>query len=71
MSEKSTGGDAAAQARSLSATIPVHLKINGTNYNLQIEPRVSLLDALREFIGLAGTKKGCNQGALRSLHGFG
>ncbi len=41
----------------------VSLKINGTNYALQIEPRVSLLDALREFVGLTGTKKGCNQGA--------
>jgi xanthine dehydrogenase YagT iron-sulfur-binding subunit len=30
---------------------------------LDLEPRVSLLDALREFIGLTGTKKGCNQGA--------
>ncbi|MGZ4955200.1 MAG: 2Fe-2S iron-sulfur cluster-binding protein [Methylobacter sp.] len=33
------------------------------DYSLQIEPRVSLLDALREHIGLTGTKKGCNQGA--------
>jgi xanthine dehydrogenase YagT iron-sulfur-binding subunit len=39
------------------------LKINGANYDLQIEPRVSLLDALREYIGLTGPKKGCNQGA--------
>ncbi len=44
-------------------TIPVNLNINGEKYDLQIEPRVSLLDALREFIGLTGTKKGCNQGA--------
>lgn len=44
-------------------TISVKLKINGENRNLNIEPRVSLLDALREFAGLTGTKKGCNQGA--------
>ncbi len=44
-------------------TVSVKLKINGANHDLQIEPRVSLLDALREFIGLTGTKKGCNQGA--------
>ena len=31
--------------------------------SLQLEARVSLLDALREVIGLTGTKKGCNQGA--------
>ncbi len=41
----------------------VVLRVNGTDYNLQIEARVSLLDALRENIGLTGTKKGCNQGA--------
>lgn len=44
-------------------TTAVGLRVNGTNYDLQLEPRVSLLDALREFIGLTGTKKGCNQGA--------
>ncbi len=43
--------------------IKTNLKINGKDYALQIEPRVSLLDALREFAGLTGTKKGCNQGA--------
>ncbi len=42
---------------------PVHLRVNGQDYHLQLEPRVSLLDALREFMGLTGTKKGCNQGA--------
>ena len=41
----------------------VGLNVNGMNYSLQIEARVSLLDALREHIGLTGTKKGCNQGA--------
>jgi len=46
-----------------TGTVSVNLKINGANHDLQIEPRVSLLDALREFIGLTGTKKGCDQGA--------
>lgn len=63
MSENSNGEGLAPQSTSSSATIPVNLKINGASYDLQIEPRVSLLDALREFIGLTGTKKGCNQGA--------
>ncbi|HEY2725664.1 MAG TPA: 2Fe-2S iron-sulfur cluster-binding protein [Parafilimonas sp.] len=44
-------------------TMPVSLAINGKQYDLNLEPRVSLLDALREYIGLTGTKKGCNQGA--------
>jgi len=41
---------------------PVRLNINGRDYNLSLEPRVTLLDALREHIGLAGTKKGCDRG---------
>ena len=41
----------------------VALHVNGIEYNLQLEARVSLLDALREHLGLTGTKKGCNQGA--------
>ena len=45
-----------------AGTIPVTLHINGTEYNLQIEPRVTLLDVLREYIGLTGTKKGCDHG---------
>jgi xanthine dehydrogenase YagT iron-sulfur-binding subunit len=47
----------------LGETVSINLKINGANYEFQIEPRVSLLDALREHIGLTGTKKGCDQGA--------
>ncbi len=51
------------QNKNYSGAIQVTLKINGAAYDLQIEPRVSLLDTLREFAGLTGTKKGCNQGA--------
>ena len=40
----------------------VHLTINGRAYALQLEPRVTLLDALREYVGLTGTKKGCDRG---------
>jgi xanthine dehydrogenase YagT iron-sulfur-binding subunit len=48
---------------SASSTVDILLEINGATYPLRIEPRVSLLDALREYLGLTGTKKGCNQGA--------
>lgn len=41
----------------------ISLKINGVERTLAIEPRVSLLDALRDHLGLHGSKKGCNQGA--------
>jgi xanthine dehydrogenase YagT iron-sulfur-binding subunit len=37
--------------------------VNGVEKVLLIEPRVSLLDALRDHLGLTGTKKGCDQGA--------
>ena len=38
------------------------LNINGREQRLAIDTRTSLLDALREHIGLTGTKKGCDQG---------
>ena len=39
------------------------LTVNGCSHTLDLDPRVSLLDALRERLGLTGTKKGCDQGA--------
>jgi xanthine dehydrogenase YagT iron-sulfur-binding subunit len=43
-------------------TVQITLKINGTEHTLNIEPRVTLLDALRERLNLTGSKKGCNHG---------
>ncbi len=40
----------------------IHLEINGKPYDLEIDARISLLDLLREQIGLTGTKKGCDMG---------
>ncbi len=40
----------------------VQLDINGKVHHLSLEPRVTLLDALREHIGMTGTKKGCDRG---------
>ena len=40
----------------------VAFKINGVEQTVNIEPRVTLLDVLRERVGLTGTKKGCNHG---------
>jgi len=42
--------------------LPVALDINGSRHTLNIEPNVTLLDALRERAGLTGTKKGCDHG---------
>jgi xanthine dehydrogenase YagT iron-sulfur-binding subunit len=41
---------------------PVTLRINGADHRLTIEPRVTLLDALREVLHMTGTKKGCDRG---------
>ena len=43
-------------------TISVTLKVNGADHKLDLDSRVSLLDALREKLGLTGTKKGCDHG---------
>jgi xanthine dehydrogenase YagT iron-sulfur-binding subunit len=40
----------------------VTLRVNGTDHIIDIEPRVTLLAALREVIGLTGTKLGCDRG---------
>ncbi len=53
---------APAAAVSTTHTRPVTLNINGAAHQLQLEPRVSLLDALRERLGLTGSKKGCDHG---------
>jgi xanthine dehydrogenase YagT iron-sulfur-binding subunit len=42
--------------------IAVRLRVNGSNYGLRLDPRVSLLNLLREQLDLPGTKKGCDHG---------
>src|SRR4051812_30536247 len=42
--------------------VPLSLEVNGLPHNLSIEPRVTLLDLLREQLALTGTKKGCDHG---------
>jgi xanthine dehydrogenase YagT iron-sulfur-binding subunit len=45
-----------------AGTVSVHLKINGKAHALELDPRVTLLDALRERLNLTGSKKGCDHG---------
>jgi xanthine dehydrogenase YagT iron-sulfur-binding subunit len=45
-----------------SGTLDIRLNINGTDHTVAIEPRVTLLDALRERLHLTGSKKGCDHG---------
>jgi xanthine dehydrogenase YagT iron-sulfur-binding subunit len=44
------------------AAVRMTLHVNGSDRVVEIEPRVSLLDALREHLDLTGSKKGCDQG---------
>jgi xanthine dehydrogenase YagT iron-sulfur-binding subunit len=43
--------------------VDIVLEVNGRRHSLTIEPRVTLLDALREELRLTGTKKGCDRGS--------
>jgi xanthine dehydrogenase YagT iron-sulfur-binding subunit len=45
------------------SVMSITITINGSQVPLPADPRVSLLDLLREHLHLSGTKKGCNQGA--------
>ncbi len=40
----------------------IRLDINGISHDLDIDPRTTLLDALRQHLGLTGSKKGCDHG---------
>lgn len=53
----------ASPRKSISPTAhPIHLTVNGVKTRLHVEAWTSLLDALREQLGLTGTKKGCDHG---------
>jgi xanthine dehydrogenase YagT iron-sulfur-binding subunit len=52
----------AAALRDASTMADLHLKINGRDYSLKLDPRTSLLDLLREHLHLTGSKKGCDHG---------
>jgi xanthine dehydrogenase YagT iron-sulfur-binding subunit len=46
----------------IEGSVPIVLRVNGERYRVQLDPRTTLLDALRETIRLTGTKKGCDHG---------
>jgi xanthine dehydrogenase YagT iron-sulfur-binding subunit len=55
--------DHAKPAGNASANVhSVALDVNGERHTLSIEPRVTLLDALRDHLGMTGSKKGCDHG---------
>jgi xanthine dehydrogenase YagT iron-sulfur-binding subunit len=54
--------DARAEPADPRAPVPMTLEINGQPQRLALDVRTTLLDALREHLGLTGTKKGCDHG---------
>jgi xanthine dehydrogenase YagT iron-sulfur-binding subunit len=55
-------GAGAVDAETPPAPVTVELQINGQSHILELDPRTTLLDALREHLALTGTKKGCDHG---------
>ena len=51
-----------APASTPEGSVPVTLTVNGARHTVQIDPRSTLLDTLRETLHLTGTKKGCDHG---------
>ncbi len=64
LARAATVEDATASRQSKGARDPLDmtLKINGRDHRLALDVRTTLLDALREHLGLTGSKKGCDQG---------
>lgn len=57
---KSESSEDVAQA--VEGAVPVALKVNGQTHNLRLQPRVTLLDALRERLQITGPKRVCDRG---------
>ena len=58
--ERGAAGAVADTAK--TGAVPVTLRINGQEQRVSVDPRTTLLDCLRETVGLTGTKKGCDHG---------
>jgi xanthine dehydrogenase YagT iron-sulfur-binding subunit len=52
----------AEETAASGGTVPLTLRVNGVEHKLNVEPRVALLDCLRENLHMPGTKKGCDHG---------
>jgi xanthine dehydrogenase YagT iron-sulfur-binding subunit len=58
----STAGTLTGVESKAQHTISVQLKVNGEDVSLALDPRTTLLDALRDHLDLTGSKKGCDHG---------
>jgi xanthine dehydrogenase YagT iron-sulfur-binding subunit len=61
LASEATSAQAAAPVAP-QKTIEVTLRVNGKSHALKLDPRTTLLDALREHLDLTGSKKGCDHG---------
>jgi xanthine dehydrogenase YagT iron-sulfur-binding subunit len=61
LASPASAAETAAEAAPLQSE-QVRLTINGRPFAIDLDPRTTLLDALREYFGLTGSKKGCDQG---------
>jgi aerobic carbon-monoxide dehydrogenase small subunit len=52
----------------MGRTVPVRFHVNGVERGLEVEPRMSLVHALRDRLGLTGTHVGCDTSQLRCVH---
>jgi xanthine dehydrogenase YagT iron-sulfur-binding subunit len=51
-----------AGVEKIEGAIPLRLRVNGKEHSIEVDPRTTLLDGLRETLSLTGTKKGCDHG---------
>ncbi|MFD7406039.1 (2Fe-2S)-binding protein [Streptomyces sp. NPDC059866] len=63
MKHMETEARSAGQSSPDVSRVDITLTVNGAAHRLEIDARVTLLDALRDHLGLTGAKKGCDQGA--------
>jgi len=55
-------GVPASDAKDIQSRVSMNIRINGRSSSFMVDPRMTLLDLLRETLGLTGTKKGCDHG---------
>ena len=55
-------GESEVNRPTIEGAVPITLRINGKDHKLNIDPRTTLLDCIRETVTLTGTKKGCDHG---------
>src|ERR1700730_6782885 len=61
--EGTASGDESSKKGTEGSLVEINFKVNGHPQRLEVDPRVTLLDALRDRLDLTGTKKGCDRGA--------